>query len=77
MIRLLKNDGVRFPNDQKMKFATLDPLEDGILHAEGSWEDDDVERNVAVVFGPQHGPVTAMLVEECLPVASRYVGTMN
>ena len=71
MIRLLKNDGVRFPNDQKMKFATLDPLEDGILHAEGSWEGDDVERNVAVVFGPQHGPVTAMQVEECLPIASR------
>ena len=71
MIRLLKNDGVRFPNNQKMKFAVLDPLEDGILHAEGSWEDDDTERNVAVVFGPQHGPVTVMQVEECLPIASR------
>ena len=71
MIRLLKNDGVRFPDDQKMKFATLDPLEDGILHAEGSWDGDDVDRNVAVVFGPQHGPVTAMQVEECLPIASR------
>ena len=71
MIRLLRNDGVRFPNDQKMKFEVLDPLEDGILHAEGSWEGDDVDRNVAVVFGPQHGPVTAMQVEECLPIASR------
>ena len=71
MIRLLKNDGVRFPDNQKMKFAALDPLEDGILHAEGSWEDDDTERNVAVVFGPQHGPVTVMQVEECLPIASR------
>lgn len=71
MIRLLKNDGVRFPNDQQMKFATLDPLEDGILHAEGSWEGDNEERNVVVVFGPQHGPVTAMQVEECLPIASR------
>ena len=71
MIRLLKNDGVRFPNNQKMKFAVLDPLEDGILHAEGSWEDDDTERHVAAVFGPQHGPVTVMQVEECLPIASR------
>ena len=71
MIRLLRNDGVRFPNDQTMKFGVLDPLEDGILHAEGSWEDDDTERNVAVVFGPQHGPVTIMQVEECLPIASR------
>ena len=71
MIRLLRNDGVRFPDNQKIKFAALDPLEDGILHAEGSWEDDDTERNVAVVFGPQHGPVTVMQVEECLPIASR------
>ena len=71
MIRLLRNDGVRFPNNQTQKFATLDPLEGDILHAEGSWEDDDTERLVAVVFGPQHGPVTAIQVEECLPIASR------
>ena len=71
MIRLLRNDGVRFSNDHKMKFSVLDPLEDGILHAEGSWEGNDEERNVAVVFGPQHGSVTVMQVEECLPIASR------
>ena len=71
MIRLLQNDGVRFPNDQTLKFATLDPVEGDVLHAEGSWEDDDTERLVAVVFGPQHGPVTAMQVEDCLPIASR------
>ena len=71
MIRLLRNDGVRFPDNQTLKFATLDPLEGDLLHAEGSWEDDDTERLVAVVFGPQHGPVTAMQVEECLPIASR------
>ena len=71
MIRLLRNDGVRFPDDQKMKFATLDPLEDGILHAEGSWEDNDENRRVVVVFGPQHGPVTEMQVQECLRAAYR------
>ena len=27
MIRLLRNDGVRFPDNQTLKFATLDPLE--------------------------------------------------
>ena len=37
MIRLLRVDGVRFPDDQVMKFAELDPLEEDILHAEGSW----------------------------------------
>ena len=71
MIRLLRNDGVRFPDDQVMKFAELDPLEEDILHAEGSWEGNDEERNVAVVFGPQHGPVTTMQVEACLPIASQ------
>ncbi len=71
MIRLLRNDGVRFPNNQTLKFATLDSIEGDILHAEGSWEDDDTERLVAVVFGPQHGPVTTLQVEECLPIASR------
>ncbi len=72
MIRLLKNDGVRFAENKTMKFATLDPLEGDVLHAEGEWETDDEEqRLVAVVFGPQHGPVTSVLVEDCLPIASR------
>ena len=72
MIRLLRNDGVRFPDNQTMQFAALDPLEGDILHAEGSWEGNDEERNVAVVFGPQHGPVTAMQVEDCLRIAFRH-----
>ena len=69
MIRLLRNDGVRFPDNQKIKFAALDPLEDGILHAEGSWEGNDENRRVVVVFGPQHGPVTVIQVEDCLRIA--------
>ena len=72
IIRLLKNDGVKFPDNRTMQFATLDPLEGDVLHAEGSWEDDNTERRVVVAFGPQHGPVTAMQVEECLHAASRY-----
>ena len=71
MIRLLRNDGVRFHGNRTLKFSTLDPLEGDLLHAEGSWEDNDADRNVAVVFGPQHGPVTVMQVEACLPIASR------
>ena len=71
MIRLLREDGVKFPNDQKQKFATLEPIEAEVLHAEGSWEDGDTDRRVAVAFGPQHGPVTVMQVEDCLPIASR------
>ena len=71
MIRLLRNDGVQFPTNQKQKFATLDPIEGDVLHAEGSWQNDETERLIAVVFGPQHGPVTAMQVEDCLRIASR------
>ena len=72
MIRLLRNDGVRFPNNQTLKFDTLDPLEGDLLCAEGSWEDDDTERRVAVTFGPQHGPVTSVQVEQCLRAAYRF-----
>ena len=71
MIRLLRNDGVRFPDNRTMEFARLDPIEADVLHAEGTWKDDTENRLIAVVFGPQHGPVTAMQVEECLPIASR------
>ena len=71
MIRLLRDDGVKFPEDKKQEFATLDPLEGSVLHAEGSWANGDADRRVAVAFGPQHGPVTVMQVENCLPAASR------
>ena len=71
MIRLLRKDGVRFPDNRTMEFDRLDPIEADVLHAEGEWKDDTEDRLIAVVFGPQHGPVTAMQVEECLPIASR------
>ena len=71
MIRLLRNGSVRFPDDQALKFAALEPLEGDILHAEGNWEDSNAPRRVAVVFGPQYGAVTAKQVEECLPIASQ------
>ncbi len=73
MLRLLKTDGVRFPNNKQMKFSRLEPLfgNAGFLHAEGRWvqaneTDDDADGRaaVAVTFGPQYGPVTAMQVEE-------------
>ena len=69
MMRLLRNDGVGFPDNGRMKFAALETLEGDILHADGSWENDAEERQVAVVFGPQHGPVTVMQVEDCLRIA--------
>ena len=70
MIRLLRNGGVRFPDNRTVQFTALDPLE-GVLNAEGSWEENDAEPNVAVAFGPEHGPVTATQVEHCVRAAYR------
>jgi adenine-specific DNA-methyltransferase len=80
MTRLLRMDGVRFPNNQEMKFSGLQRLtaQSGGLHAEGRWHaagetDDDPEgkATVAVGFGPQYGPVTAKQVEDLIRSASR------
>jgi adenine-specific DNA-methyltransferase len=71
MLRLLRQDGVRFPNNQEARFDALDPLPNSILHAEGLWTLGGQGRRVAVAFGPQYGPITAKQVEECLWAASR------
>ena len=68
MYSLLKTSGVDFESEKK-NFARLDRIEGEIFHAEGNFEDDDKE--VGVVFGPQHGPVTALQVEDCLREARR------
>ena len=72
MLRLLKTDGVRFPNNKQSKFARLDAFQGEFLHAEGEWTaDNGKERKVAVSFGPQFGPVTAYQVENALHMASK------
>jgi len=68
MYNLLNTTGADFEGE-KRQFRRLDRLETGTFHAEGQFEDDD--REVAVVFGPQHGPVTALQVENCLAEARR------
>lgn len=79
MYRYIKADGVRFLNNKQMKWTRLEPLiESGTsnpFHAEGRWTtvddaagdtDADARSNVAVMFGPQYGPVTAPVVVEAL-----------
>jgi adenine-specific DNA-methyltransferase len=69
---LLRVDGVRFPNNQVMMFARLEPRGGDYLHAEGKWQTENGQtRTVAVSFGPQYGPVTAFQVENALPQAMR------
>jgi adenine-specific DNA-methyltransferase len=80
MVRLLRSDGVRFPDNKVMKFSRLDSMasRSTAIHAEGRWvaagemdEDSEGNANVAVAFGPQSGPVTAKQVELLLRAASR------
>jgi len=71
MIRLLRQDGVRFPNNKVLRFERLEPVTHNILHAEGEWANGEGARRCAVSFGPQYGPITAKQVEECLWAASR------
>jgi adenine-specific DNA-methyltransferase len=73
MIRLLREDGVRFPDNKVMKFSGLEALADGsTLHAKGAWMNgDQKERQVAVMFGPQYGPLIAPMVEDGIRVAAR------
>ena len=37
MIRLMRADGVRFPDNKVLKFTRLEPLPHSVLHAEGEW----------------------------------------
>ena len=80
MLRLLKLDGVRFPDNKVNRFTRLELLGASAsgIHAEGRWvpegaTDDDPEGRaaVAVAFGPQYGPVTAKQVEQLIRAASR------
>jgi adenine-specific DNA-methyltransferase len=80
MIRLLRMDGVRFPDNKQMQFTRLEPLktvEPG-LQAEGRWTpegqadpDPEGKATVCVAYGPQYGPVTAKMVEDVIRSANR------
>jgi hypothetical protein len=80
MLRLLRMDGVRFPNNQQMRFSRLDRVDGAVtgLVGEGRWvaegqEDPDAQgrASVAVAIGPQYGPVTAQMVVETRAAAIR------
>lgn len=74
MIRLLRQDGIRFLNNQQVPIDRLDPLTGSqSLHAEGEWNpaSEATPRRIGVSFGPQYGPLTAQQVENSLWEASR------
>jgi len=71
IIRLLKADGVLFPNNKHIKFDRLETYTNPGLHAEGTWTSDDAERTVAVVVAPQYGSLTAKMVEDGIRFAAK------
>lgn len=80
LIQLLRADGVTFPNNQQRDLTRIEPLfestESGgsLIHAEGLWagENEAEPNNIAIGFGPQYGPVTALQVEELVRSSRRY-----
>ena len=71
IIRLLKADGVLFPNNQKVTFDRLEAYPIPGLHAEGEWKVDGSEHTVAVVVAPQYGSLTAKMVEDGIRFAAK------
>jgi len=73
MIRLLRQDGIRFLDNKILMFSRLEKASGSTLHAEGEWSGNGggQARSVAVVLGPQYGPVTAKMVEDCIPIAAK------
>ena len=84
LIELMRQDGVHFPDNRRLRFDSLTPLTGGVLHAEGvgagkispsphaaQSPSEGEGARVAISFGPQHGAVTARQVEDGLWEAVR------
>ena len=73
VVRLLRANGVDFPDNRNLKFARLDPVTGpALVHAEGAWADGGgADRRVAVSIGPEAGSVSAPQVEDAVRHASR------
>ncbi|MBM4287819.1 MAG: site-specific DNA-methyltransferase [Deltaproteobacteria bacterium] len=70
MLNLLSGQGgVLFPGGKKMALANLRRLQVGLLHGEGETGQNGKTLRVALSFGPQYGPLTALQVQEATPVA--------
>jgi adenine-specific DNA-methyltransferase len=70
MINLLKQQGgVLFPAGKRLELQNIRPLNVGYLHAEAEARQNGNTLRVAISFGPQHGPVIALQVQEAIPTA--------
>lgn len=75
MVRHIRADGLTFVGNENRKLAWVEELYtkelDSTLHAEAAWSETGSDL-VGIGFGPQHGPVTAALVEEFIRASALY-----
>lgn len=70
MINLLRKDGVTFLGNRRAEFAFLEKEAAKSFHARGRWKGkEDAPDSVAVVFGPQYGPINAPMAAEAIEAA--------
>ena len=70
MVNLLRKDGVTFLGNRHAEFASLEKEAGRSFHARGRWKGRDEGTDaVAVVFGPQYGPVNAPTTVEAIEAA--------
>ena len=70
MVNLLLKDGVTFLGNRRAEFAALEKEAGKSYHAKGRWKGkEDGPDTVAVVFGPQYGPINAPLAVEAIESA--------
>lgn len=67
MINLLRKDGVTFIGNRRAEFASLEKEAGRSFHARGHWKGkEEGADTVAVVFGPQYGPINAPMAVDTI-----------
>lgn len=70
MISLIRKDGVTFLGNRRAEFESLEKEAGKSFHARGRWKGkEDAAETVAVVFGPQYGPINAPMAVEAIESA--------
>lgn len=75
MVSLLKMDGVTFLGNRPMKFDALEHAQIDGIHALGAYRGAEPgELPIAVAFGPQYGPVNAIMTSQAIEAARKQPG---
>lgn len=71
MLSLLRQDGVTFLGNKRIRLDRLDRADHPMIHGEGEYtpEGSTEPRKVAIVIGPEHGAVPLFFVEEAMRIS--------